>query len=59
MDLEVLPQGGRVGVGLVASSHSAGVRLVGGVDVHVLLPVARVGKTSVTALDLALEWFLA
>ena len=29
------------------------------VDVHVLLPVARVGKTSVTALDLALEWFLA
>ena len=46
-------------VGLVAPSHPAEVRLVGGVDVHVLLPIARVGKTSVTALDLALEWFLA
>ena len=58
MDLEMFPQGGGVGVGLVATSHPAVVRLVRGVDMHVLLPVARVGEPSVTALNLALEWFL-
>ena len=56
--LEMFPQGGGVGVCLVAASHPAGVRLVRGVDMHVLLPVARVGEPSVTALNLALEWFL-
>ena len=59
VDLEVFPEGGGMCVGLVAASDPAVVGLVGGVHVHVLLPVARVGKTSVTALDLALEWFLA
>ena len=59
VDFEMFPQGGGVGVGLVAASHPAGVRLVRGVDMHVLLPVARVGEPSVTALNLALEWFLA
>ena len=54
----MLPEGGGVGVGLVAPSYPAGVRLVGGVDMHVLLPVARVGEPSVTAFYLALERFL-
>ena len=59
VDLQVLPQGGWVGVRLVASSNSARVRLVRGVHVHVLLSVARVGKPAVTALDLALKRFFA
>ena len=45
-------------VGLVAAPDSAVVGLVGGVDMHVLLPVARVGEPSVTARYLALEGFL-
>ena len=45
-------------VGLVAASNPAVVGLVGGVHVHVLLPVAGVGEPSVTALYLALERFL-
>ena len=59
VNLLMFPQRGGVGVGLVAASHPAVVRLVRGVDMHVLLPVARVGEPSVTALNLALEWFLA
>ena len=47
-----------MGVGLVAAPDSAVVRLVRGVDMHVLLPVARVGEPSVTARNLALERFL-
>ena len=58
VSFEVLPQGGRVGVGLVAASGGAVVRLVGGVDVHVLLPVAGVGEAPITAVDLALKWLL-
>ena len=46
-------------VGLVAPSHSAVVRLVRRVDVHVLLAVGRVGEPAVAALDLALERFLS
>ena len=57
--LEVLPEGGGVGVRFVAAPHRAVVRLVCRVHVHVLLPVARVGEPAVTALDLALERFLA
>ena len=45
-------------VRLVTASHPAGVRLVGGVDVHVLLPVAGVGEPPVAALNLALEGLL-
>ena len=58
VDLEMFPQGGGVGVGLVAPADPAVVGLVGGVDMHVLLPVARVGEPAVTAFYLALEWFL-
>ena len=47
-----------MGVGLVAASGGAVVRLVSGVDVHVLLSVAGVGETSVAAVDLALERLL-
>ena len=55
----MLPQGGGVGVRLVAAPRGAVVRLVRGVHVHVLLSVARVGKPAVTALDLALKRFFA
>lgn len=57
--LHVLPEGGGVGVGLVAPRHPAVVGLVGGVDVRVLLPVRGVGEAPVAALVLALERFLA
>lgn len=44
-------------VGLVA--HFAQIRLVRRVDVHVLLSVTAVGKSSVAALKLTLERFLS
>ena len=59
VDLEMLPEGGGVGVGLVAPSHVAVVRLVRGVDVHMLLPITGVGEPSVTSFHLALKRFLA
>ena len=59
VDLEVLPEGGGVGVRLVAPAHVAVVRLVRRVNVHVLLPIARVGEPAITALHFALERFLA
>lgn len=46
-----------VRVGLVA--HLAQIGLIGGVDVHVLLPVAAVGEAPVAALKLTLERLLA
>ena len=58
VDLEVFPERGGVRVGLVAALHPTRVRLVGGVHVHVLLPVAGVGEPPVTTLDLALKRFL-
>ena len=58
MHLEVLPEAGWVGVGLVASPGAAVVRLVRGVDVHVLLTIAGVGESSVTSLYLALKRLL-
>ena len=58
VDLEMFPQRGGMGVCLVAASHSAGVGLVSGVDMHVLLPVAGDGEPSVTARNLALERLL-
>lgn len=57
--LHVLPQRARVRVGLVAAAHFAVVRLVAGVDVRVLLPVAAVGEFSVAAVELALERLLS
>lgn len=51
----VLPQRARVCVGFVAAAHLTVVRLVTRVDVRVLLPVAAVGKFSVTAVELTLE----
>ena len=59
VNLEMLPQGGGMSVGLVTAPDTAVVRLVGGVDVHVLLPVAGVGEPPVAALDLALKRLLA
>ena len=55
----VLPQRARVRVGLVAAAHFAVVRLVAGVHVRVLLPVAAVGEFPVTAVKLTLERFLS
>jgi hypothetical protein len=45
-----------VSVRLVA--HLAEIGLIGGVDVHVLLPVAAVGEAPVAALELTLEGLL-
>ena len=45
-------------VGLVAAPYAARERLLSGVDVHVLLPVAGVGEAPITAVDLALKWLL-
>ena len=59
VDLEMLPQAAGVGVALVAAPHPAVVRLVRGVDMHVLLSVRGIGEPSVTTLNLALEWFLS
>lgn len=55
----VLPQRTRVCVGFVTATDFTIVRLVTGVDVRVLFPVAAVGKFSVTAVKLALERFLS
>ena len=57
--LHVFPQGAGVCVGLVTSPHLAVVRLVAGVNVRVLLPVAAVGEFSVAAVKLTLEGFLS
>lgn len=57
--LHVLPEARGVGVGLVAAGDAAVVRLVGGVDVGVLLPVRGVREATITAFVLALERFLA
>ena len=59
MHLKMLPEAGGVSVGLVTAPDGAVVGLVGGVNMHVLLPVARVGEPPVTAGNLALKWFLA
>ena len=58
MHLEMLPEAGGVGVGLVTASDLAVVRLVRGVHMGVLLPVARVCKPPITSIKLALERFL-
>lgn len=58
MHFHVFPQRARVGVGFVTAADFAVVRLVAGVDVGVLLPVAAVGEFSVAAVELALERFL-
>lgn len=39
-------------------AHLAQIGLIGGVDMHVLLPVAAVGEAPVTALKLTLERLL-
>ena len=51
----MLPEAGRVGVGLVAAPDVAVVRLVSRMDVHVLLTITRVGKSAITTLHLALK----
>lgn len=51
--LHVFPQ--RAGVGVRFVTHFAQVGFVRSVDVHVLLPVAAVGKAPVTAFELTLE----
>lgn len=56
--LHVLPQRTRVRVGLVAAAHLAVVRLVAGVDVGVLFPVAAVGEASVASVKLTFEGLL-
>ena len=57
--LGVLAQRRRVRVGLVAAVRAADVRLVGGVDVRVLLAVRAVGEATSAADELAAERTLA
>ena len=59
MDLQMLAEGGGVGVGFVTTAHLAQVRFVGCVHVHVLLAVRRVRESAVAALYLTFKWFLA
>jgi hypothetical protein len=54
----VLPEGGGVGVGLVAAAYLAVVGLVAGVHVRVLFSIARVGESTIAAVELALEGLL-
>ena len=58
VDLHVFPERGRMGVGLVAASHLAVVRLVAGVHVGVLLSITGVGEPPVAAVKFTFEWFL-
>ena len=58
MNLEMLPQAGGVGVGLVAAANSTSVGLVRCVDMHVLLTIAGVGKSPVASLHLAFKRLL-
>jgi len=53
----MLPQRRGVGVGLLAATHAAGVGLVRGVNVHVLLTIGTVGESTVAAGNFTLEWF--
>lgn len=59
MRLQMFPQGGWVGVGLVTATNGAVIGLAGVVHVHVLLPITRVGEPPVAALDLTLERLFA
>ena len=47
-----------MGVGLVAASHLAVVRLVAGVDMRVLLSITGVGEPSVAPVKFTFEGFL-
>lgn len=55
----MLPQGGRVSVGLVAAFHLAVVRLVGGVNVRMLFPIATVSESSIATVKFTLEGFFS
>ena len=59
MDLEMLPEAARVGVGLITAPDPARVGFVRGVDMHVLLPIRGVGEPPITALNLTLEGFFS
>ena len=54
----MLPEAGGVGVGLVTAPHPTRVRLVCGVDMHVLLAVAGVGESSVASFYLTFKRLL-
>ena len=53
--LQMLPEGGGVGVGLVAAPGRTVERLVRCVHMHVFLTIAGVGEATITALDLTLK----
>jgi len=59
MHFDVFAQRRRVRVGLVAAVNATIERLVGRVNVGVLLPVGTVGETTVTAGELTHERLLA
>lgn len=55
VNLHVLPQRARVGVGFVTASDLAVVGLVAGVDMGMFLSVTAVGKLPVTAIKFTFE----
>lgn len=59
MNFHVLSQRAGVRVTLVTPAHLAHIRLVARVHVRMLLAVAAVGETPLTALELTSERFLA
>ena len=59
VDLHVLPEGRRVRVGLVAAAHFAVVRLVGSVDVRMLLAIGRVGEAAIASVEFTFERFFS
>lgn len=59
VDFHVFPERTRMCVRLVTAAYFAVVRLVGSVDVRVLLAIGRIGEASVAAFEFAFEWFFA
>lgn len=59
VDLHVLAQGARVGVGFVTTSDFAEIWLVTGMDVRVFFPVTAVCKFPVAAIKLAFKRLLS
>lgn len=55
MDLHVLPQRARVGIGFITASNLTVVRLVAGVDMGVLLSITAVGKLPVATVKFTFE----
>ena len=59
MDLQMLTERGRVGVGFITSPDITIVGFIRGMNMHMFLSITGVGKSSVTTFNLTLKRFLA